>query len=135
MEIINVIWKISYVLHMISNAGFLGSSLLVYFIIPRTEEGISLIIYKRLSSLFITISGLTGIGLLSIMSMGGMDNLTSNPIGISILIMIGSFSVVLFLFILFLLYKGGDKKIERVFVGIIIVLYLLTYTFRVLLVH
>jgi len=135
MEIVSIIWKISYIIHMISNAGFFGSIALAFFDCKNICNGSSVKVMKKITSLFLTLSGLTGISLLSIMAIGGMDNLTNNPIGISILIMIGAFSVVLFDFILFLLYKGGDLKVERVLLGIAVFFYLLVYVFRVYLVH
>ena len=135
MEIVSIIWKISYMIHMISNAGFFGSIALAFFDCKNICNSSSVKVMKKLTSLFLTLSGLTGISLLSIMAIGGMDNLTNNPIGISILIMIGAFSVVLFDFILFLLYKGGDVKVERFLLGIAVFFYLLVYVFRVYLVH
>lgn len=135
MELITFVWKLSYTLHMISNAGFLGSSIITLFLLGKTTDTNILGLYKKISSIFITVSGLTGFGLLSILSMGGMDDLTSNVVGQSILMMIGSFFIVLFIFILFLIYRGGEIKVERVLIFIMLLFYVLTYMVRVVLVH
>jgi hypothetical protein len=38
MEIVSIIWKISYMIHMISNAGFFGSIALAFFDCKGNEK-------------------------------------------------------------------------------------------------
>ncbi len=135
MEIISIVWKVSYVVHMISNAGFFGSTVLAFFDCKNICNSFSIGKLKKILSLFLTLSGLTGIVLLSILSMGGMDDLTSNNIGLSIIVMIFCYILVLFSFIFFLIYKGGDLKIDKFLLGFPLLIYLFVYIFRVILVH
>lgn len=135
MEIVSILWKVSYVIHMISNAGFFGSTILAFFDCKNICSSFSIGKLKKLLSLFLTLSGLTGIVLLSILSMGGMDDLTSNNVGLSIIVMIFGYILVLFSFIFFLIYKGGDLKINKFLLGFPYVIYIFVYIFRVILVH
>lgn len=135
MDVIGLLWKLSYMVHVVSNASFFGASFMMFVWCEVLCESKTLSLYKKYASFFLILSFLSGIGLLSIMSMGGMDDLTSNSVGISILWMIAGFSVVVFTFIFLLLYKGGDKKIEKILLTIIIFSYLFVYLLRVYLVH
>ncbi|WP_456400051.1 hypothetical protein [Persephonella sp.] len=130
MEIGGFLWKISYILHVISNAAFFGATLLSILACDTLCSGKSLKAYIKLSSIFVSFTGLTGILLLSILSMNGMDDLTSNPIGQSILVMIVSYTVVLFIFTLVLIYKGGESRIYKKLFSIMFVSYLVAYLSR-----
>ncbi|WP_457642278.1 hypothetical protein [Persephonella sp.] len=130
MEIGGLLWKISYMLHVISNAAFFGATLLAIVNCEALCNGKNLKTYTKFSSVFVTLTGLTGILLLSILSMSGMDDLTSNPVGQSILIMIIGYTVVLFVFTLTLIYKGGEARIYKKLFSIMFVSYLLVYLSR-----
>ena len=81
--------------------------------------------------MFILTTGGTGILLLSILTMTGMDDLTSNPIGQSALFMISGYIVVLFVISLALIYKGGEERIYKKLFGIMFFSYLFVYIVRV----
>jgi len=133
MGITEIIWKIAYLTHIISNASFLGINLVFFIGCEKIcIEGIVKRFFKIMSIAF-AFSGLSGIVMLSILSMGGMDNLFSNPVGLAILSMIISYLIVLFVLIFFLLYKGGDAKIYRWMVGIMLFFYFLNYVVVVVL--
>lgn len=135
MDIVGLIWKISYMAHMITNSAFFGSSVLMLLACEYTCESKVLSIYKKFSSIFLIVSFLSGIGLLSILSMGGMDDLTTNNVGISILLMISGFSILVFIFIFLLLYKGDSLKTKKILIQVMVLIYFLVYLSRVYLVH
>ena len=131
MEVGSWIWKLSYIIHVISNAISIGLFFVFTF---AKEEMLKEEISKRflkVAGIFITGTGLTGILLLSILSMTGMDDLTANPIGQSILVMILGYIVVLFVYSLALIYKGGEERLYRKFFGIMFYIYLAVYIIRV----
>ncbi len=130
MEIGGLLWKISYMLHVVSNAAFFGSTLLAVIACDAICTGKNLKAYIKLSSIFVTFTGLTGILLLSILSMSGMDDLTNNPIGQSVLVMIISYTLVLFIFTLVVIYKGGEAKIYKKMFSIMLISYLFAYLSR-----
>jgi len=131
MEVGSWLWKSSYMLHVISNAAFFGISLVFTFADKDLliEEIVKK--YLKLSSVFVFLTGATGILLLSILSMNGMDDLTNNPIGQSALFMILGYTIVLFVFSLALIYKGGEAKIYKKLFGIMFFSYLFVYVVRV----
>jgi len=130
METIYLLWKILLILHLVSNALFFGISFVFAYgnHILLKEELVRR--YTKISSLLIAISGLSGIGLLSILSMEGMDDLTASGVGQSILVMILGYVVVLFVFVLALIYKGGEEKIYKRLFSIMFFIYLFVFLSR-----
>jgi len=131
MEVGSWLWKSSYMLHVISNAAFFGISLVFTFADKHILKEEVVKKYLKISSLFVFSTGATGILLLSILSMSGMDDLTNNPVGQSALFMILGYTVVLFVFSLALIYKGGEAKIYKRLFGIMFFSYLFVYIVRV----
>ncbi len=131
MEVGSWLWKISYMIHVISNAAFFGISFVFAFGSEEIMKESIIKRYLKASLLLILFSGATGILLLSILSMNGMDDLTNNPIGQSALVMILGYTVVLFIFSLALIYKGGEARIYKRLFGIMFFSYLFIYLIRV----
>ncbi|WP_457642913.1 hypothetical protein [Persephonella sp.] len=131
MEVGSWLWKVSYMLHVISNAAFFGIALVFTFGDSNILKEGTVKKYLKISSVFVFFTGATGILLLSILSMSGMDDLTNNPVGQSALVMILGYTVVLFVFSLALIYKGGEQKIYKKLFGIMFYSYLLIYLVRV----
>ncbi|WP_456464838.1 hypothetical protein [Persephonella sp.] len=131
MEVGSWLWKISYMLHVISNAAFFGISLVFTFGNSNLLNETTLKKYLKISFMFVMTTGATGILLLSILTMSGMDDLTSNPIGQSALFMILGYVVVLFVISLALIYKGGEERIYKKLFGIMFFSYLFVYIVRV----
>ncbi|NPA58417.1 MAG: hypothetical protein GXN94_03880 [Aquificae bacterium] len=131
MEVGSWLWKSSYMMHVISNAAFFGISLVFTFADEEMLKEKIVKKYLKFASLFVFLTGATGILLLSILSMNGMDDLTNNPIGQSALIMILGYTVVLFVFSLALIYKGGEARIYKKLFGIMFFSYLFVYIARV----
>ncbi|WP_457639290.1 hypothetical protein [Persephonella sp.] len=131
MEVGSWLWKVSYMLHVISNAAFFGIALVFTFGDSNILKEETVKKYLKISSVFVFFTGATGILLLSILSMSGMDDLTNNPVGQSALVMILGYTVVLFVFSLALIYKGGEQKIYKKLFGIMFYSYLLIYLVRV----
>ncbi|HHG75579.1 MAG TPA: hypothetical protein ENK22_11070 [Persephonella sp.] len=131
MEVGSWLWKISYMLHVISNAAFFGISLVFTFGNSNLLNETTIKKYLKISFLFVMTTGATGILLLSILTMTGMDDLTSNPIGQSALFMILGYVVVLFVISLALIYKGGEERIYKKLFGIMFFSYLFVYIVRV----
>ncbi|WP_456381896.1 hypothetical protein [Persephonella sp.] len=131
MEVGSWLWKISYMLHVISNAAFFGISLVFTFADEKILKEEVVKKYLKISSIFVFFTGATGILLLSILSMNGMDDLTNNPIGQSALFMILGYTIVLFVFSLALIYKGGEARIYKKLFGIMFFSYLFVYLVRV----
>jgi len=130
MENMPLIWKLSFIAHLLSNAIFLGLSFVFAYGNQEVLKENVVKRYTKIASLFIAISGLSGIGLLSILSMEGMDDLTASGLGQSILVMILGYIVVLFVFVLTLIYKGGEEKIYKKLFSIMFHIYLLVYLIR-----
>ncbi|WP_457636135.1 hypothetical protein [Persephonella sp.] len=131
MEVGSWLWKISYMLHVISNAAFFGISLVFTFGNSNLLNETTIKKYLKISFMFVMTTGATGILLLSILTMTGMDDLTSNPIGQSALFMILGYVVVLFVISLALIYKGGEERIYKKLFGIMFFSYLFVYIVRV----
>ncbi|WP_457624351.1 hypothetical protein [Persephonella sp.] len=131
MEVGSWLWKISYMLHVISNAAFFGISLVFTFADEKILKEEVVKKYLKISSIFVFFTGATGILLLSILSMNGMDDLTNNPVGQSALFMILGYTIVLFVFSLALIYKGGEARIYKKLFGIMFFSYLFVYLVRV----
>jgi hypothetical protein len=117
--------------HVISNAAFFGISLVFTFADNNLLKEEIVKKYLKISSLFVFLTGATGILLLSILSMNGMDDLTNNPVGQSALAMILGYLIVLFVFSLALIYKGGEAKVYKTLFGIMFFSYLFVYLLRV----
>ncbi len=131
MEVGSLLWKISYIIHVLSNAISIGLFFVFTFAnYSLLKEDIAKK-YLKLVGIFITGTGLTGILLLSILSMSGMDDLTSNPIGQSVLAMILGYVLVLFVYSLALIYKGGEARLYRRMFSIMFYTYLIVYVIRV----
>lgn len=130
MEYGSWVWTISYILHMISNAAFFGMNMVFTFGDEKFLEEKIVKKYLKLGGWFLFFTGGTGILLLSILSMAGMDDLTNNPRGQSVLFMILGYVIVLFIYSLALIYKGGEAKIYRKMFGIMFYSYLLVYLVR-----
>ncbi len=130
MEIVNLVWKTAFISHLISNALFLGISFVFAYGKKEILKEEIVKRYVKISSLFIAVSGISGIGLLSILSMNGMDDLTSNGMGQSILVMILGYTVVLFVFVLTLIYKGGEERIYKKLFSIMFHIYLFVYLIK-----
>ena len=130
MDVMNLIWKIAFISHLISNALFLGISFVFAYGKGEILKEEIVKRYVKISSLFIAVSGISGIGLLSILSMNGMDDLTSNGMGQSILVMILGYTVVLFVFVLTLIYKGGEERIYKKLFSIMFHIYLFVYLIK-----
>ena len=131
MEVGSIIWKLSYIIHVISNAISIGLFFVFTF---AKEEMLNEDIakkYLKLAGIFISGTGLTGILLLSILTMTGMDDLTSNSIGQSVLVMIVGYILVLFIYSLALIYKGGEARLYKKFFAIMFYTYLIVYVIRV----
>ncbi|NPA53931.1 MAG: hypothetical protein GXO21_04615 [Aquificae bacterium] len=131
MEIGSWIWKLSYIIHVLSNAISIG--LFFVFTFAKEEmlkEEISKR-YLKIAGIFITGTGLTGILLLSILSMSGMDDLTANPMGQSVIVMIIGYILVLFVYSLALIYKGGEARLYKKFFATMFYTYLIVYIIRV----
>ncbi len=131
MEVGSWLWKVSYMAHVIANAIFFGISFVFTFGNEEVMKESIIKRYLKISLFLILLTGTTGILLLSILSMNGMDDLTNNPIGQSSLVMILGYTVVLFVFSLALIYKGGEAKIHKKLFGIMFFSYLFTYLIRV----
>ncbi|NPA13395.1 MAG: hypothetical protein GXO45_05365 [Aquificae bacterium] len=131
MEVGSWLWKLSYMFHVISNAAFFGISLVFTFADNNLLKEEIVKKYLKISSLFVFLTGATGILLLSILSMNGMDDLTNNPVGQSALAMILGYLIVLFVFSLALIYKGGEAKVYKTLFGIMFFSYLFVYLLRV----
>ena len=131
LEVGSWLWKLSYMLHVISNAAFFGIALV--FTIGNEEILKEHIIkrYLKVAFTLVLLTGATGILLLSILTMTGMDDLTSNPMGQSALAMILGYVVVLFVISLALIYKGGEGRIYKNLFGIMFFSYLIVYLIRV----
>jgi hypothetical protein len=131
MEVGSWLWKLSFMFHVISNAAFFGISLV--FTVGDKEILNEKIVkkYLKLAFIFVLTTGATGILLLSILTMSGMDDLTSNPIGQSALVMILGYLIVLFVISLALIYKGGEARIYKKLFGIMFFSYLFVYVIRV----
>ncbi len=130
MDTISLIWKIGFVIHLISNAMFLGISFVFSYGNKEILQEKIVKRYTKIASLFIFLSGISGIGLLSILSMNGMDNLTTTSSGWSILVMISGYLIVTFVFSLTLIYKGGEEKIYKSLYSIMFHIYLFVYLIR-----
>ncbi|SNZ10360.1 hypothetical protein SAMN06265182_1840 [Persephonella hydrogeniphila] len=131
MEVGSWLWKLSFMFHVISNAAFFGISFVFTF---GDEEILKEKIVKRylkLAFTFVLITGATGILLLSILTMSGMDDLTANPVGQSALVMILGYLIVLFIISLALIYKGGEAGTYKKLFGIMFFSYLFVYVIRV----
>ncbi len=131
MEVGSWLWKIAYMLHVISNAAFFGISLVFTFGNSGILKESIIKRFLKISFMFVLTTGATGILLLSILTMTGMDDLTSNPIGQSALFMILGYIVVLFVISLALIYKGGEERIYKKLFGIMFFSYLFVYIVRV----
>ena len=131
MEVGSWLWKIAYMLHVISNAAFFGISLVFTFGNSDLLKETVIKKFLKISFMFVLTTGGTGILLLSILTMTGMDDLTSNPIGQSALFMILGYIVVLFVISLALIYKGGEERIYKKLFGIMFFSYLFVYIVRV----
>ncbi len=131
MEVGSWLWKLSYMIHVVSNAGFFGMALV--FMIGDEEILKENIVkrYLKIAFIFVLLTGTTGILLLSILTMTGMDDLTSNPMGQSALVMILGYVVVLFIISLALIYKGGEARVYKKLFGIMFFSYLVVYLIRV----
>ncbi|WP_338151282.1 hypothetical protein [Persephonella sp. IF05-L8] len=118
-------------IHVVSNAGFFGMALV--FMIGDEEILKENIVkrYLKIAFIFVLLTGTTGILLLSILTMTGMDDLTSNPMGQSALVMILGYVVVLFIISLALIYKGGEARVYKKLFGIMFFSYLVVYLIRV----
>ncbi len=127
MEIGSWLWKLSLIFHIVSNAVFLGITFV--FTIGNKEILIEKIAkrYLKIAFILVLITGISGILLLSILSMSGMDDLTSNPIGQSVLVMLLGYSIVLFVISLALIYKGEEERIYKRLFGIMFFNYLFVY--------
>jgi len=135
MDTVAVIWKISLIIHVLSNAIFLGISFVFTFGKGDILKEIVVKRYIKLGSIFISLTGITGIILLSILTMNGMDNLMATSTGQSILVMILGYTIALFVFILALIYKGDEEKIYKRLFSIMFYSYLTVYIFRILLIY
>ena len=131
MEVGSWLWKLSYMLHVISNAGFFGITLVFAIGDEDLLKERILKRYLKIAFTLVLLTGATGILLLSILTMTGMDDLTSNPMGQSALVMILGYIVVLFVISLALIYKGGEDKIYKNFFRIMFFSYLVVYLIRV----
>ncbi|MBK3332034.1 hypothetical protein GWK41_03000 [Persephonella atlantica] len=131
MEVGSWLWKVTYMIHVISNAAFFGISLVFTFGNDELMKEAVVKRYLKISSGLIFFTGATGILLLSILSMSGMDDLTNNAIGQSALAMILGYTIVLFVFSLALIYKGGEARIYKKLFGIMFFSYLFIYLIRV----
>jgi len=131
MEVGSWLWKATYMIHVISNAAFFGISLVFTFGNDELMKEAVIKRYLKISSGLIFFTGATGILLLSILSMSGMDDLTNNAIGQSALAMILGYTIVLFVFSLALIYKGGEARIYKKLFGIMFFSYLFIYLIRV----
>ena len=131
MEVGSWLWKIAYMLHVISNAAFFGISLVFTFGNSALLNEAVIKKFLKISFMFVLTTGGTGILLLSILTMSGMDDLTSNPIGQSALFMILGYVIVLFVISLALIYKGGEERIYKKLFGIMFFSYLFVYIVRV----
>jgi len=131
MEVGSWLWKLTYMFHVISNAAFFGISLVFTFGDSQILKENVVKKFLKISFMFVLITGGSGILLLSILTMSGMDDLTANPIGQSALFMILGYIVVLFVISLALIYKGGEERIYKKFFGIMFFSYLFVYIVRV----
>ncbi len=131
MEVGSWIWKLSYIIHVISNAISIGLFFVFTFAKDEMLKEEIAKKYLKLAGIFISGTGLTGILLLSILSMTGMDDLTNNPIGQSVIVMILGYILVLFVYSLALIYKGGEERLYRKMFGIMFYSYLIVYVIRV----
>lgn len=127
---ITIVWKILFISHLISNALFLGISFVFTYGNKHVLYEKTVKRYLKISSIFVSLSGISGIGLLSILSMNGMDDLTASGVGQSILIMILGYVIVLFVFVLALIYKGGEEKIYKRLFSLMFHIYLFVYLIR-----
>lgn len=131
MEVGSILWKLAYMFHIASNAIFFGILFVFSF-------GNSDILKERLFKHFMKVSfilvlivGTTGILLLSIYTIHGlMNDLTSNPVGQSILVMLLGYTIILFFISLALIYKGGEARIFKNLSRIMFFIYLFVYITR-----
>jgi len=135
METTSLIWKLSFMLHIVSNAIFLGISFVFSFANEEFLKEKFIKRYIKISSIFVSLTGISGIVLLSILSMNGMDNLMANSTGQSVLIMIVGYTIVLFVFTLTLIYKGDEARIYKRLFSIMFYTYLAVYLFRAYLIY
>ncbi|WP_457625274.1 hypothetical protein [Persephonella sp.] len=131
MEVGSWLWKLSFMFHVISNAAFFGISLVFTVGDKEILNEKTVKKYLKLAFIFVLTTGATGILLLSILTMSGMDDLTSNPVGQSALVMILGYLIVLFVISLALIYKGGEARIYKKLFGIMFFSYLFVYVIRV----
>lgn len=131
MEVGSILWKLSYMIHVISNAIFFG---ILFSFSFGSSEILKENIFKsfmKLSFILVLLVGTTGILLLSIYTIHGlMNDLTSNPVGQSILVMLLGYTIVLFIISLALIYKGGEARIFRNLSRIMFFIYLFVYMAR-----
>jgi hypothetical protein len=130
MEYGSWVWIISYMLHMVSNAAFFGTTFVFSFGKEKILNEEITKRYLKLSGIFLLITGATGILLLSILTMSGMDDLTNNPRGQSTLVMILGYVIALFAYSLALIYKGGEAKVYKTLFSIMFYSYLFVYLAR-----
>ncbi len=130
MENIGFIWKISYTVHIVLNSVLLGM-FFTFLIAPKkilTEEVVSS--YLKIAAVFLGVSGITGIILLTILTNSGLEDLFSSSVGRFILAMMASLFVVFFTLTLTLLYKGDEVSMYRKLFFIMFVSYLLVYLIK-----
>ena len=130
MENIGFIWKISYTVHIVLNSVLLGM-FFTFFIAPKKiliEEVVSG--HLKIAAVFLGVSGITGIILLTILTNSGLEDLFSSAVGRFILAMMASLFVVFFTLTLALLYKGDEVSMYRKLFFIIFVSYLLVYLIK-----
>jgi len=130
VDTVATIWKISFITHMISNALFLGISFVFAYGEERILREEIVKRYLKFSSIFVFLSGISGIGLLSILSLNGMDDLTATPSGQTVLVMILGYTAVLFIYTLALIYKGGEEKIYKKLFSVMFYIYFFVYLIR-----
>ncbi|RUM58410.1 MAG: hypothetical protein DSY60_01720 [Persephonella sp.] len=130
MEYGSWVWILSYMLHMVSNGIFLGMLMMLTFGDEELLKERKVKKYLKWGGVFLFLTGGTGILLLSILSMSGMDDLTNNPRGKSVLVMMIGYIIVLFIYSLALIYKGGEERLYKKMFGIIFFTYLIVYLIR-----
>ena len=130
MEYGSWIWVMSYITHMVSNALFLGMSMVFTFGGEKLVSEETSKKYLKIGGLLLFLTGGTGILLLSILSMSGMDDLTNNPRGQSVLFMLIGYVIVLFIYSLALIYKGGESRLYKRMFGLMFYTYLIVYLIR-----
>ena len=131
MEVGSILWKLSYIFHVISNAIFFGILFVFSFGNSDILKEKIFRYFMKISFILVLIVGTTGIILLSIYTINGlMNDLTSNPIGQSILAMLLGYTIVLFIIALALIYKGGEARIFKNLSRIMFFIYLSVYLIR-----